>query len=194
MPKKNNGWQRMKRQNAVENLKEAEKNLEKVEQEADLQGKRDDLEHKKYTVEQRKFELERADKAYLEGSKLYFDLFKTQATLTTGAIVAITALTGAFLMPDPVFVLLLWLSYASLLLSIAPALKTMDRITINVYTTLGSRELDQTMDKHLDLGRRTKLAQYSFYVGLVLFVVFAAINLATDTTVAQAIEGLSSLF
>jgi hypothetical protein len=151
--------------------------------------------------------VERMRSGYAEGTRLYYDSFKTQATLTTGSILVIAALSEGLLSTNTPYRPLLWFSYVSLLFSMLAALKTMDTITGNVFETLAREEKPQPVtpeDKgdaqarqaeeaqkadalkrrseqsFTILKRRSRMASWSFYAGIGAFALFVVMPPLVD--------------
>lgn len=175
---------------------------------------KDNLEHAKYLADKAESYLLRMRNGYAEGAKLFFDMFKTQATLTTGSILVIAALSEGLLAMNEAYRPLIWLSYVSLLFSMLASLKTMDIVTANVFTTLtsenrphpvvpededdarGREEEDTSKAEALKkqsesnlttLQRRSRWASWSFYAGIGSFALFVVVPPLIDLTgVARA--------
>jgi hypothetical protein len=136
---------------------------------------------------------------YAEGTKLFFEMFKTQATLTTASILVIAALSEGLLPANEAYRPLLWFSYVSLLFSMLASLKTMDVVTANVFSTLTREDrpppvvpedepdvrareaeeakkaeaIEQASERSLSiLQRRSRWASWSFYAGIGTFALF----------------------
>ncbi len=164
---------RRQMQNADRKRKQAENNLKKVTEE----GNRTNMAAEK-NVEYAEKHLDRMRAGYSEGTKLYYDIYKTLATLTTGSILVIVALSRDLLTSNAAFTPLLWLAFLGLLVSMGAALISMELITSGVFVTL-TREADEierfadsTNDK---LRRRTRISGWSFAISLYAFVVFVAL-------------------
>lgn len=70
---------------------------------------------------------------YSEGARLYYNIYKTLATLTTGFILVMVALSGGLLTSNAAFTPLLWLAFLGLLVSMGAALISMELITSGVF-------------------------------------------------------------
>lgn len=81
---------RRRRQSAEKQRKQAKANLGRVIDEGNR--KINDAERNEATAEKH---LDRMRMGYSEGAKLYYDMYKTLATLTTGSILVIVALSRA---------------------------------------------------------------------------------------------------
>src|ERR671929_2346493 len=92
------------------NRQAKQKRLQEAQAEAD--DAKHHLEHTKYLADKAEHQaesyLERMRSGYSEGAKLYYDSFKTQATITTGCILVILALAGGVIPTNPGYVPLLW--------------------------------------------------------------------------------------
>jgi len=115
---------------------------------------------------------------YSEGARLYYDIYKTLATLTTGSILVMVALSRGLLTSNAAFTPLLWLAFLGLLVSMGAALISMELITSGVFISL-TREANEIerfaegTDKRLR--RRTRISGWSFALGIYAFVVFAGL-------------------
>jgi hypothetical protein len=122
--------------------------------------------------------LDRIRMGYSEGTKLYYDIYKTLATLTTGSILVIVALSRGLLKSNAAFTPLLWLAFLGLLVSMGAALISMELITSGVFITL-TQEADEierfaeSTDRRLR--RRTRISGWSFALGIYAFVVFVGL-------------------
>lgn len=155
---------RRRRQNADRKRKEAENDLKKVTEEGDRT-----IRSAERNVEYAEKHLDRMRAGYSEGTKLYYDIYKTLATLTTGSILVIVALSRGLLTSNAVFTPLLWLAFLGLLVSMGAALMSMELITSGVFITL-TREANEiegfaeSTDKRLR--RRTRISGWSFALSL----------------------------
>jgi hypothetical protein len=178
-----------------------------------LEEAKDNLEHTKYLADKAESRAEsyllRMRNGYAEGAKLFFDMFKTQATLTTGSILVIAALSEGLLAMNEAYRPLIWFSYVSLLFSMLASLRTMDIVTANVFTTLtsenrpqpvvpededdarGREEEDiskaealkkQSEGNLTTLQRRSRWASWSFYAGIGSFALFVVVPPLIDLT------------
>src|SRR5215204_1256641 len=120
-----------------ERRRDAEYNLEDVKRDADV-----NVNLAKDELEARIREAQRADSAYLEGSKLYFDAFKTGATLAIGSIGGVAAVAG-LLGPGLDYIPIIVASIVFLLVSVLSALGGMRFVSALVYTVLGTTDLDR---------------------------------------------------
>jgi hypothetical protein len=199
---------RRRRQAQHRKVREAQTNVERAN--ADEKAKirrveeaKDHLEHTKYLADKAERQAEgrlvRIRTGYAEGTKLFFEMFKTQATLTTGSIIVIAALSEGLLPANEAYRPLLWFSYVSLLFAMLASLKTMDIVTSSVLSTLTSEErpppvvpedeidvrareaegarkseaLKQKSERDLKvLQRRSRWASWSFYAGIGSFALF----------------------
>ena len=164
---------RRQRQNADKKRKQAGENLKKVSEEGDRASR--SAERK---VDEAGKHLDRMRAGFSEGAKLYYDIYKTLATLTTGSILVIVALSRGILASNAAYTPLLWFAFLGLIVSMGAALISMELITSGVFVTL-TREANEierfavSTDKRLR--RRTRIACWSFALSLYMFVVFAAL-------------------
>ncbi len=103
---------RRRRQSAEKQRKQAKANLGKVIGEGNR--KINEAERNEARAEKH---LDRMRMGYSEGAKLYYDMYKTLATLTTGSILVIVALSRGLLQFNQDYSFLLWFAYLGLLLS-----------------------------------------------------------------------------
>lgn len=212
---------RRRRQAQQKKLHEVKKEAQakREQRELEVQGAQDRVESAQYWNDKTENYLDRVRNGYAEGSKLFFESFKTRATLTTGSIVVIAALSEAVLPVNEGYKFLIWLSYGSLLLSMLAALTTLDRLTVGVYMTLTNEDdpsqlrteegrerahekaealKEQSNENSARLARRSKLAAWTFYAGIGLFLLFLVLPPLVGTIgVAWAIVSLlvfSSIF
>lgn len=161
---------RRQRQNADRKRKQTETNLKKTTEEGDRT-----IKSAEKNVEYAEKHLDRMRAGYAEGTKLYYDIYKTLATLTTGSILVIVALSRGLLTSNAAFTPLLWLAFLGLLVSMGAALISMELITSGVFVTL-TREANEierfaeSTDKRLK--RRTRISGWSFALSLYAFVIF----------------------
>lgn len=177
---------RMDLQNKQKNLTNSKAHLEQVEKDADR-----NVESKRYWADKEEGYLERMRNGYSEGSKLYYDSFRTRATLTTGSILVILALSNSVLSINPTYSWLIWIPFVLLGISMVSSLKAMDLVTASVFSTLtneeaptrirdGVEQLDEeALSKKLDeqnkgLSSSSRLASGSFLSGIGSFVLYAA--------------------
>lgn len=177
---------RMDLQNKQKNLTNSKAQLEQVEKDADR-----DVESSRYWADKEEGRLERMRNGYSEGSKLYYDSFRTRATLTTGSILVILALSNSVLSTNPAYSWLIWIPFVLLGISMVSSLKAMDLVTASVFSTLtneeaptrirdGVEQLDEeALSKKLDeqnkgLSSSSRLASGSFLSGIGSFVLYAA--------------------
>jgi hypothetical protein len=199
---------RRRRQAQQKKAREAQANVERSKadetaQMRKLEEAKHDLEHTKYLSDKAERQAEghlvRIRTGYAEGSKLFFEMFKTQATLTTGSILVIAALSEGLLPENEPYRPLLWFSYVSLLFSMLASLRTMDVVTANVFSTLTGEDrpppvvpedeaavrareaeeakkanaIEQASERSLSiLQRRSRWASWSFYAGIGTFALF----------------------
>jgi hypothetical protein len=199
---------RRRRQAQQKKLKEAQKNVERAKADEKAKMRRveeakDHLEHTKYLADKAERQAEghlvRIRTGYAEGTKLFFEMFKTQATLTTGSIIVIAALSEGLLPANAAYRPLLWFSYLSLLFAMLASLKTMDIVTASVLSTLTREDrpppvipedeadvrareaaeakkadaIEQASERSLSiLQRRSQWASWSFYSGIGTFALF----------------------
>lgn len=173
-------------QNKQKNLTNSKAHLEQVEKDADR-----NVESKRYWADKEEGYLERMRNGYSEGSKLYYDSFRTRATLTTGSILVILALSNSVLSINPTYSWLIWIPFVLLGISMVSSLKAMDLVTASVFSTLtneeaptrirdGVEQLDEeALSKKLDeqnkgLSSSSRLASGSFLSGIGSFVLYAA--------------------
>lgn len=126
---------RMDLQNKQKNLTNSKAHLEQVEKDADR-----NVESKRYWADKEEGYLERMRNGYSEGSKLYYDSFRTRATLTTGSILVILALSNSVLSINPTYSWLIWIPFVLLGISMVSSLKAMDLVTASVFSTLTNEE------------------------------------------------------
>jgi len=120
---------------------------------------------------------ERHSEAMVESYKMEFEIHKTQATLVTGSLVAVIALSDLLVPDHPRYVLILAASCVLLLVSMDWALAGMLRLTTMVMVTLSpysSEELRNQQERGIKSGRRLSLV--SFPVGVGLFAVYVFFN------------------
>jgi hypothetical protein len=199
---------RRRRQAQHRKARDAQANVERAKANEKTQKRRveeakDRLEHTKYLADKAERQAEghllRMRTGYAEGTKLFFEMFKTQATLTTGSIIVIAALSEGLLPANEAYRPLLWFSYVSLLFAMLASLKTMDIVTSSVLSTLTSEErpppvvpedeadvrareadeakkaaaIEQASEwSHSILQRRSRWASWSFYAGIGSFALF----------------------
>ncbi|MDP9485082.1 MAG: hypothetical protein M3Q49_04700 [Actinomycetota bacterium] len=159
---------RRQRQNADRKRKQADKNIEKVTKEGDR------------TVEHAEKHLDRMRAGYAEGTKLYYDIYKTLATLTTGTILVIVALSKELLASSAAFTPLLWFAFLGLLVSMGAALMSMELITSGVFVALtrGADEIEGFAEStNRRLRRRTRISGWSFALSLYALVIFVILPL-----------------
>jgi hypothetical protein len=176
-------WRRLKRltlqQREEERRKEAERNLEGIKSDADL-----NVSLAKGELEARVRQAQRADTAYLEASKLDFDIFKTRATLAIGSIAGVAAV-ASLLRPGLDYELLVVASIVLLLVCMVVSLDSMRFVTAAVYVVPGTPDPDRidrfTETNSPKLKRRDRASYWSLAGGIVLFTIFALLNLAYPT-------------
>lgn len=204
---------RRNRQEKEKRVREAKARAERSQanSQANLEEAKHNLEHTKYLADKAESRAEsyllRVRNGYAEGAKLFFDMFKTQATLTTGSILVIAALSEGLLKTNEVYKPLIWFSYVSLLFSMLASLRTMDVVTANVFTTLTSEDRPQSVipedEEHArareeedtrraealkrqsegsleTLQRRSRWASWSFYTGIGSFALFVVLPPLVD--------------
>lgn len=163
---------RRRRQNADSKRKQAERDLKKV-----AEGDRT-IRAAERKVDETGKHLDRMRAGFSEGAKLYYDIYKTLATLTTGSILVIVALSRGLLTSNAAFTPLLWLAFLGLLVSMGAALISMELITSRVFVTL-TREADEIEEfaesTNKRLRRRTRISGWSFALSIYAFVIFAAL-------------------
>ena len=131
------GGSRMNRQEANKKLSKSKTELQRAEQQkTELEALNRNVEIEKDWADRSERHLERMRNGYSEGAKLYYDSFKTRATITTGCILVILALSGGVLPTNKAYIPILWVSCTLLLFSIIASLKTMEGVTTNVFTLL----------------------------------------------------------
>lgn len=173
-------WRRLKRltqeQRRQERIRAAEHNREDVKTQADL-----NLRLAKDQLEIALRQGTRADTSYLEGSRLYFDVFRTRATLSIGAVAGAPAV-ASLLRPGLDYIPLIVASVVCLLAGMVVALESMRFVSANVFTVLGSPDPDQieefSENNSPKLERRDRASSWSLVAGIILFGVFAILNLA----------------
>ena len=163
-------------QRAEERRRDAEYNLEGVKRDADL-----DVSLAKDELEARLRQAQRADTAFFEGSKLDFDTFKARATLAIGSIAGVTAV-ASLLRPGLDYEILVVASILLLLVSMVVSLDSMRFVSAAVYIVPGTSDPDR-IDRFTDtnfpkLKRRDRASNWSLAGGIVLFTIFALLNLA----------------
>lgn len=164
---------RRRRQSAEKQRKQAKANLGKVIGEGNR--KINEAERNEARAEKH---LDRMRMGYSEGAKLYYDMYKTLATLTTGSILVIVALSRGLLPFNQDYSFLLWFAYLGLLLSMLASLISMELITSGVFVTLTKEAED--IERFSDatdnrLKRRTRISGWSFALGIYAFVLFVAL-------------------
>jgi len=166
-------------QRSEERRRDAEYNLEGVKRDADL-----DVNLAKDELEARLRQAQRADTAYLEASKLDFDIFKTRATLAIGSIAGVAAV-ASLLRPGLDYELLVVTSIVLLLLCMVVSLDSMRFVTAAVYVVPGTPDPDRigrfTETNSPKLTRRDHTSYWSLAGGIALFTIFALLNLAYPT-------------
>jgi hypothetical protein len=172
-----------------ERRREAEYNLEDVKRDADV-----NVSLAKDELDARTREAQRADTAYLEGSKLYFDAFKTGATLAIGSIGGVAAVAG-LLGPGLDYIPIIVASVVFLLVSVLSALGGMRFVSALVYTVLGTTDLDRMTqdaeDNSSKLKRRENVSSWCLSIGILLFALFALLNLAYPAgNLLEVVRGL----
>jgi len=172
-----------------ERRREAEYNLEAVKRDDDVNVSlaRDEL-------EARIRETQRAGTAYLEGSKLYFDAFKTGATLAIGSIGGVAAVAG-LLGPGLDYIPIIVAFVVFLLVSVLSALGGMRVVSALVYTVLGPTDLDRMTqdaeDNSSKLKRRENVSSWCLSIGILLFALFSLLNLAYPAgNLLEVVRGL----
>lgn len=164
---------RRRRQNAASKRKQAERDLKKVAEESDRTIKAAER-----NVDEAGKHLDRMRAGYSEGARLYYDIYKTLATLTTGSILVIVALSRGLLASNAAYTPLLWIASLGLLVSMGTALISMELITSGVFVTL-TREASEietfAESTNKKLRRRTRISGWSFALSLYTFVIFVAL-------------------
>ncbi len=146
-----------------------------------LESSVEELARKKAQLAQVKVELacsesriQMSREAMLEMYKLWFEAYKNQTILSSGAVLAFAAVTAA-LVPDPAFLWLLGLSYACILVSIVATIGAMRETSIVVGETLSP---DHTRrPRHPENKIRYRLSWGTFVASLALFLGFVTANL-----------------
>lgn len=172
-------WRRLKRLSPEERkeqrVRAAEHNLERVKRETSL-----NIEQARDKLDSELRHGARADAAYLEGTKLYFDIFKIQMTITIGSVGGTAAIASLF-RPNLHYPYLLIISLLALFVSLVVSLESARRISSGVYAVLGERDPDrirQFADSDSPKMRKwDKLSTRSLIAGLFFFALFAALNL-----------------
>jgi hypothetical protein len=174
------------------NQAKAEVELRNEAAKSEVEEAKDTLESAKYWAEKNEKHLERMRNGYAEGTKLFYDSFKTRATLTTASIVVILGLSRSILSADAAYGPILWVSVGLLLFSMVAALRTLDGITINVFDTLTNEDAPTSIRdgterieaEHLREAKersnrrltwRTRLASTSFISGIGAFAAYVAL-------------------
>jgi hypothetical protein len=163
-------------QRKEERQREAEYALEDVKRDVELNTTlaKEELESKIRVAQ-------RADTAYLEGSKLYFDAFKSGATLAIGSIGGVAAV-ASLLGPGLDYIPIIVASVVFLLASVLSALGGMRFVSALVYTVLGTSDPDritQSAENNEDkLQKRENVSSWCLSIGILLFAIFALLNLA----------------
>ena len=112
-------------------VREAKRHLEDV--------KRDAESNERLLLSQQESALRRsirADTAFLEGSKVQAELYKTRATLAIGSIAGVAAVTG-FVSPSLSYPLLFVSSVVLLIACMVVSLSTINYLANNIYKVLG---------------------------------------------------------
>ena len=173
-------WRRLKgltpQQRAEERRRYAEYNLEGVKRDADL-----NVSLAKDELEARLRQAQRADTAFLEASKLDFDMFKARATLAIGSIAGVAAV-ASLLRPGLDYEILVVASILLLLVCMVVFLDSMRFVSAAVYVVPGTPDPDR-IDEFTDanfpkLTRRDRASYWTLAAGIVLFTIFALVNLA----------------
>jgi hypothetical protein len=159
-----------------ERISEAEYNLEGVKRDAEL-----NVNLAKGELEASIRQAQRSGTAYLEGSKLYFDAFRTGATLAIGSIGGVTAVAG-LLGPGLDYIPIIVASVVFLLVSVLSALGGMRFVSALVYTVLGTSDPDRITqsaeNNENKLQKRENVSSWCLSIGILLFAIFALLNLA----------------
>lgn len=118
--------------------------------------------------------------AGVERSKVYLEIFKLVATLSTAIIIGITAITVGLLPDKPQKVALLWISYGLLLSSVAGSIGAILGITLEVTRDLSPEpepELPVPLWVRIAGGFNFHLSLLGLSVGITLFLIFASYNI-----------------
>lgn len=118
-------------------------------------------------------------RAMVESYKMEFEILKTQATLVTGALIAIIALSDVLVPDEPRFLFILGISGVLLLYSMGWALAGMLRLTTAVMQELSPYDRRTKAEKDegkKGLSRSRWRALASFPVGLGLFGLYVWLN------------------
>lgn len=118
---------------------------------------------------------ENHEKAMVESYKLEFEIHKTQATLVTGSLVAVIALSNLLIPDQPSYTLVLALSVVLLLFSMGWSLAAMLRLTTTVMVTLSpwsSREMKDEQQESTKKYRWLSLASFPIGIGIFAFYVY----------------------
>ena len=117
---------------------------------------------------------QRTREAILEMYKLSFEAYKNQTVLSSGAVVAFTAITAGVL-PEPSFLWVLVLSYVCMLGSIIATAWAMQVTAIQVGAALMPNRLQQN---GYSVSKTTSYLSWGgFVLSLVLFLGFVTVNL-----------------
>ncbi len=121
--------------------------------------------------------IEGHEKAMVESYKLEFEIHKTQATLVTGSLVAVIALSDLLIPERPRYTLLLAVSCVLLLFSMGWSLAAMLRLTTAVMIALSpwsSRETKEKQRRGIKGSRWVSLV--SFPLGIGVFALYVYLN------------------
>ena len=115
----------------------------------------------------------------VEGMKLRFETRRLQATLSAGVLVGAATVTEVLLPPNPGYAYLMYLAYAAFIVSVSGCLSDMNRIAIYVENPLvgGRTEVEEPGWREKVSRAMMYLNQRSLAFGLLLFVLFAMLNL-----------------
>lgn len=120
--------------------------------------------------------IERHNRAMAETYRLEFEIHKTQATLVTGSLLAIIALSELLVQGEPRYTLALAASGVLLLYSMVWSIATMLGLTTAVMHTLSpwiSQEAKDNQSQKLKRSRWQALIAFGLGIGLFGFYVYA---------------------
>lgn len=127
--------------------------------------------------EQTQAKIEDHKRAMVEARKLEFEIHKTQATLVTGSLVAVIALSELLLPENTRYTLILVVSCVLLLFSMGWTLSTMLSISTAVMVRLSPFSGKGDAERYEgEVERSRRLSMLSFPVGLGLFAVYVYLN------------------
>lgn len=113
-------------------------------------------------------------KAMVESHKMEFDIHKTQATLVTGSLVAVIALSNLLIPDEPKYLWMLGVSCILLLFSMGWSLASMIRLMTTVM--LAMSPFDQRSEEKIEADKRSASRSRSFPLGIGVFAAYVWFN------------------